>query len=179
MNSSSGNLLVFLLVVCVNNTLRSLCMIFEVVRIIIFFHEIYQHVYICVSYMHKYQRSDFSCRITERIYSRPSVIISLPEIYRHVWNCVSYIHTYQCLFIYWMFELKHLWYKDMYVNVMYHLLKMTLLFVLWCMTTHLKIKRNKDKFDIKAPILSTFKIFHVFKKQYPMIYTIGKISELL
>ena len=169
MNSFSRNLLVFLLVVCVNNKFWSLCMIFEVVRIIAFILEIYRHVYICVSYMNKYQRSDFSCRITERIYSKPSVITSLPEIYRHVWNCVSYGHTYQCLFIYWMFELKHLWYKDVYVNVMYHLLKVKLsfVFVIRCMTAHLKIKRNTDKFyehkiDIKAPILSTFKIFHVF-----------------
>ena len=117
MNSFSGNILVFLFVVFVNNKLWLLCMIFEVVRIITFLLEIYRHMYIYVSYMHKYQWSDFSCRITDRMYSKPSVITCLPEIYRHVWNCVSYIHTYQCIFIYWLFEQKHLWYKPMHVNV--------------------------------------------------------------
>ena len=103
-NWFSGKLLVSLFVICVNNKLWSLCMIFEVVGIITFFLEIYQNVYIYVSYMLKYQRFDFSCKITERIYSKPLVITSFPEIFRYMWNSVSYIHTYQCLFIYWMFD---------------------------------------------------------------------------
>ena len=45
----------------VYNKLWSLCIIFEVVRIITFLLEIYRNVYICVSYIHKYQRSDFAC----------------------------------------------------------------------------------------------------------------------
>ena len=167
MNSFSGNLLVFLFVVWVNNKLWSLCVIYEVVRIITFLFEIYQHIHICVLLMHKYQRSAFSYWIMEKTYSKPSVIATFPEINRYVWNCVSYMHMYQCLFIYYMFELKHLWHKDMCVNAMHHLLKVKLLFLLWCMTAHMKIIRNTDKFyklkiDIKAPILSTFKIFHVF-----------------
>ena len=90
------------------------------------------------------------------------------------WNLSSsvellFIYQYvSVFFIYWMFEYKHLWYKDIHVMYMYHLLKVKLLLVLWCMTAHLKIKRNTDKFyrhkvDIfKASILSTFKLFHVF-----------------
>ena len=89
----------------------------------------------CISAFHIWINiSDMILRvwISGRMYSKLSVITSLPEIYWQVCNCISYIHTYQCFSIYWMFE-----WKD--------LLKVKLLLVLWCMTAHLKIKRNTDK----------------------------------
>ena len=59
-NSFSRSLLMFLLW-CVYNKSWWLCMILEVVRIITFLLEIYRHLYICVTYMHKYQPYDFAC----------------------------------------------------------------------------------------------------------------------
>ena len=71
-------------------------MIFEVVRIITFLLEIWWHLYICISNLRKYQRSDFACmNIGEEIFLKPSVITSLPEICRYTCSCISHIHMFR------------------------------------------------------------------------------------
>ena len=61
--------------------------------------EIYQYVYICVSYMLKYQWSDFMCMNSKhQTNSKEPVVTSLPEVYQYVCRCVSYVRAYQCLF---------------------------------------------------------------------------------
>ena len=162
----------------------SLCMIFEVVGIITFFLEIYQNVYICVSYMLKYQRFDFSCRITERIYSKShfssrnfSVYVEVRFIYPYVsisfyllniWLKASLIRGYVCECIY-MYIIIWKWSYCPFYDVWQDIWK----------NREIQINLTNAKLTLKFLFCVRLKLFHVFWKRDPMIYTIGKILDLL
>ena len=100
----------------VYNKLWSLCMIFEVVRIITSLLEIYRHVYICVSYMHKYQRSEFPC------------MNSGEDIFEAVSNHFSSWNLLGCVLLHFMYPYVPVFFYSLDVWVKASLIKIYVIF---------------------------------------------------